>query len=198
MSNDLIRYDLLVQEALRSVVRKVLADAARDGLPGEHHFYISFKTRVAGVRLSARMREKYPDEMTIILQHQFTGLQIGDDRFEVVLSFSGVSETLAIPFDAITGFNDPSVPFGFKLEPRENSTNADGAAPDAPPLLTSKRAAPATANRPTTSFQGKPKPAPAREQPHPKEATPEAEVQGNKPEPESPAKVVSIDAFRKK
>jgi len=116
MPNDLIRYDLLVQEALCGVVKKVLGDAAREGLPGEHHFYITFRTHAPGVRLSNRMREQYPDEMTIILQHQFENLTVTDHAFEVGLSFKGIPEMLLIPFDALTGFFDPSVQFGLKFE----------------------------------------------------------------------------------
>src|SRR5450755_77037 len=116
MPTDHIRYDLLVQEALRSVVRKVLGDAARNGLPGDHHFYISFKTHAPGVTIPAVMRQKYPDEMTIILQHEFWDLSVTGEGFEVSLSFSRKPERLAIPFAAITGFSDPSVPtFGFKF-----------------------------------------------------------------------------------
>lgn len=116
MTKDFIRYDLLVQDALKNVVRKVLGDAIRDGLPGEHHFYISFKTEFPGVRLSTRMREKYPQDMTIVLQHQFWDLSVTEHAIEVGLSFSGVPERLLIPFDALTGFFDPSVQFGLKFE----------------------------------------------------------------------------------
>jgi uncharacterized protein len=116
MTKDHIRYDLLVQDALKNVVRKVLGDAIRDGLPGEHHFYVSFKTEFPGVRLSTRMREKYPQDMTIVLQHQFWDLSVTEHAIEVGLSFSGVPERLLIPFDALTGFFDPSVQFGLKFE----------------------------------------------------------------------------------
>lgn len=116
MTQDLIRYDLLVQDALKGVVRKVLGDAAREGLPGEHHFYVSFRTDFPGVRLSTRMREKYPQDMTIVLQHQFWDLSVTEHALEVGLSFSGVPERLLIPFDALTGFFDPSVQFGLKFE----------------------------------------------------------------------------------
>jgi hypothetical protein len=126
MATDVIRYDLLVQEALRSVVRKVLSDAARDGLPGEHHFYITFKTHAPGVQLSARMRNQYPTEMTIILQHQFWGLNVLEQGFEVGLSFQKIPETLFIPFDALTGFFDPSVQFGLKFETEIGANDVDG------------------------------------------------------------------------
>src|SRR5215218_8191501 len=116
MNKDLIRYDLLVQEALKGVVRKVLIDAGKDGLPGEHHFYVSFRTDYPGVRLSNRLRDKYPQEMTIVLQHQFWDLGITEHTFEVGLSFSGVPERLLVPFDALSGFFDPSVQFGLKFD----------------------------------------------------------------------------------
>ncbi len=117
MREDHIRYDLLAQQALRGVVRTVLADVAKKGLPGEHHFKITFNTTAPGVRLSDRMRAQYPKAMTIILQHQFWDLTVGDDAFEVGLSFGGVPERLTVPFDAIVAFYDPAVQFGFQFEP---------------------------------------------------------------------------------
>lgn len=117
MSVDLIRYDLLVQDALRSVVRRVLTDVARDGLPGDHHLYVSFDTRASGVRLSPRLKERYPEEMTIVLQHQFWDLIVSELFFEVGLSFNGIPERLHIPFAALKGFFDPSVKFGLQFEP---------------------------------------------------------------------------------
>ncbi len=121
MADDLIRYDLLVQDALRGVVRKVLTDAAREGLAGEHHFYVSFRTEAPGVRMSQRLREKYPQDMTIVLQHQFWDLGVTEHTFEVGLSFSGVPERLLVPFDALTGFFDPSVQFGLKFDLSEGT-----------------------------------------------------------------------------
>ena len=118
MATDLIRYDLLVQDALRSVVRRVLADTARSGLPGDHHFNIAFKTQAPGVVVPPALKARFPDEMSIILQHEFWDLVVTQDAFEVSLNFSRKPERLTVPFDAITGFTDPSVPFGFKLEPR--------------------------------------------------------------------------------
>ncbi|GLK82222.1 SspB family protein [Ancylobacter defluvii] len=117
MSVDLIRYDLLVQEALRAVVRRVLTDVARDGLPGDHHLYVSFDTCAPGVRLSPRLKDKYPEEMTIVLQHQFWDLVVTELFFEVGLSFNGIPERLHVPFDALKGFFDPSVKFGLQFEP---------------------------------------------------------------------------------
>ncbi|KQT82617.1 Stringent starvation protein B [Methylobacterium sp. Leaf465] len=124
MADDLIRYDLLVQDALRGVVRKVLTDAAREGLAGEHHFYVSFRTEAPGVRMSQRLREKYPQDMTIVLQHQFWDLGVTEHTFEVGLSFSGVPERLLVPFDALTGFFDPSVQFGLKFDLSEGTETA--------------------------------------------------------------------------
>ena len=118
MATDLIRYDLLVQDALRSVVRKVLADTARAGLIGDHHFKIAFKTQAPGVVVPSAVKSRFPDEMSIILQHEFWDLVVTQDAFEVNLNFSRKPERLIVPFDSITGFTDPSVPFGFKLEPR--------------------------------------------------------------------------------
>ncbi|MCX4198586.1 SspB family protein, partial [Methylobacterium organophilum] len=135
MADDLIRYDLLVQDALRGVVRKVLTDAAREGLMGEHHFYVSFRTEAPGVRMSQALREKYPQDMTIVLQHQFWDLNVTEHAFEVGLSFSGVPERLLVPFDALSGFFDPSVQFGLKFDLSEagetpEEANAAPAKPD--------------------------------------------------------------------
>ncbi len=116
MPVDHIRYDILAQAALRGVVRTVLADAAKRGLPGEHHFKITFATTAPGVRLSERMRGQYPQEMTIVLQHQFWDLIVSEEAFEVGLSFGGVPERVAVPFDAVTAFYDPAVQFGFQFQ----------------------------------------------------------------------------------
>jgi len=116
MAVDHIRYDLLTQQALRGVVRAVLVDAAKRGLPGDHHFYISFDTNAEGLRLSSRMRAQYPHEMTIVLQHQFWDLIVTEEAFEVGLSFGGVPERLVVPFEAVKSFVDPSVEFGLRFE----------------------------------------------------------------------------------
>ena len=200
MPHDQIRYDLLVQDALRGVVRKVLTDVARDGLPGDHHFYITFRPSSPGVQLSDRMRKQYPEEMTIILQHQFWDLTVLEHGFEVGLSFSGKSELLKIPYEAITGFFDPSVQFGLKFELRaddaeEDETGEMALAPEPPPALRQDDAPAAAPERP------KPQPAPARKAdkatttPRPTPVVPDSE---KKDRPDASDKVVSIDAFRKK
>ena len=116
MAEDLIRYDILAQDALRGVLRKVLSEVSRTGLPGEHHFYISFATRAPGVRISSRLLAQYPEDMTIVLQHQYWDLTVTEHAFEVGLSFNGIPERLLVPFAAVKGFLDPSVQFGLQFE----------------------------------------------------------------------------------
>lgn len=173
MATDHIRYDVLARDALRGVLRRVLTDAAEHGLPGEHHFFITFVSTADGVKLSPRLLAQYPEEMTIILQHQFWDLVVTEDRFEVGLSFGGIPERLVVPFAAIKSFLDPSVQFGLQFEP----SDAD-AATDAPgaklPAVPAPSALPVAA------------PSPAAE---------------NTDEPAKPsegAEVVRLDRFRKK
>ncbi|QFR33329.1 SspB family protein [Ancylobacter sp. TS-1] len=180
MSVDLIRYDLLVQDALRGVVRRVLTDVARDGLPGDHHLYVSFDTCAAGVRLSPRLKERYPEEMTIVLQHQFWDLVVTEPFFEVGLSFNGIPERLHVPFSALKGFFDPSVKFGLQFEPvaEEDEAAEPASLSDTPPapaptpspvtMLGEARPtsvpstrAPARPAEPATAATREPKPAPA-------------------------------------
>jgi uncharacterized protein len=190
MSVDHIRYDLLTQEALRSVLRRVLQDAALSGLPGDHHFYISFNTGAPGVRLSKRLRAQYPEEMTVVLQHQFRNLTVNEQAFEVGLSFSGVSEHLVVPFDAIKRFFDPSVQFGLQFETVGATEEAAGK--DAPPAAGSTEKTPA-------------KPVPVIKQAAPAQAAaeaaakPERESEGEgPPKGDGGAEVVRLDRFRKK
>jgi hypothetical protein len=191
MATDLIRYDLLVQDAMRGVVRKVLSDVAANGeLPGDHHFTISFRTDAPGVKMSRRLAEQWPQELTIILQHQYSNLSVEDEGFGVTLSFRSVPEHIYIPYDSITGFYDPSVEFGLRFEiadVEEEAEEAESAPPR--PSLVSTRAIDDDAE------DAKPVPARAEKAEKPKNAeapTPEAAmVDGD-------AKVVSIDAFRKK
>ena len=205
MADDLIRYDLLVQDALRGVVRRVLTDAARDGLMGEHHFYVSFRTEAPGVRMSQALREKYPQDMTIVLQHQFWDLGVTEHTFEVGLSFSGVPERLLVPFDALSGFFDPSVQFGLKFDLGEVGNDLP-AEPEAPVAKNGPRGA---ASEPgevkpktgtglaTIGASGVPTVLPAAAQggkTDEKVPRPAAKKDGE----EGTAEVVSLDAFRKK
>ena len=116
MPVDLIRYDILAQDALRGVVKAVLTDVSTRGLPGDHHFFISFDTGADGVKISERLHEKYPEDLTIVLQHQFWDLIVHEDKFEVGVSFNGIPERLTVPFAAVKGFFDPSVQFGLQFE----------------------------------------------------------------------------------
>ena len=127
MATDHIRYDVLAREALRGVLRRVLTDAAEHGLPGEHHFFITFLSTADGVKLSPRLLAQYPEEMTVILQHQFWDLVVTEDRFEVGLSFGGIPERVIVPFNSIKSFFDPSVQFGLQFEPSDTATDAPAA-----------------------------------------------------------------------
>ncbi len=126
MPEDLMRYDVLAQHALRSVVKLALQRVVRDGLPGEHHFFISFDTNYQGAAVSKRIKAKYPDDMTIVLQHQFKDLNVFDKYFEVELSFDNIPERLVVPFAAIKGFFDPTVQFGLQFEPGALDSGEDG------------------------------------------------------------------------
>jgi hypothetical protein len=118
--DSLIPYDEIVQEALRAVVGRVLNSvAATQALPGAHHFYITFKTHAPGVDIQQRLLERFPDEMTIVLQHRFWDLKVDDERFSVGLSFGGVPSILTVPFSAITGFHDPAVNFELRFHVTE-------------------------------------------------------------------------------
>lgn len=130
MAEDLIRYDVLAQEAMRSVVKKVLTEVVRVGLPGEHHFYITFNTQAPGVRISSRLRERYPEEMTIVVQHQFWDLEVNSQSFEIGLAFSGVPERLLVPFGSIKSFVDPSVQFGLQFDLLEEEHISEGLSED--------------------------------------------------------------------
>ena len=112
----MIDYEALAQDAMRGVIRTVLTRITKSGLPGDHHFYISFDTQVPGVILSKRLKEKYPEEMTIVLQHRFWDLAVSDERFEVKLTFDGIPERLIVPFAALKVFFDPSVRYGLQFE----------------------------------------------------------------------------------
>lgn len=146
MATDHIRYDVLARDALRGVLRRVLIDAAEHGLPGEHHFFITFVSTAEGVKLSPRLLAQYPEEMTVILQHQFWDLVVTEDRFEVGLSFNGIPERLVVPFNAIKSFFDPSVQFGLQFETEtatETPASSEASAASAASALAAPPAAPA-------------------------------------------------------
>lgn len=207
MADDHIRYDILTQDALRGVLRKVLAEVARTGLPGEHHFFITFATHAPGVRVSSRLLARYPEDMTIVLQHQFWDLTVSDNAFEVGLSFNGIPERLLVPFTAVKIFQDPSVPFGVQFEvatkpgePKAERPRALEAVEDEPAAEDAAEAkAPEPDSRPiriaTAEKAVADKPEGAKSD----------VAENDKPEPEEAerpaageAQVVSLDAFRKK
>jgi hypothetical protein len=162
MATDHIRYDVLARDALRGVLRRVLSDAAEHGLPGEHHFFITFLSTAEGVKLSPRLLAQYPEEMTVILQHQFWDLVVTEDRFEVGLSFGGIPERLVVPFNSIKSFFDPSVQFGLQFDPSEAVSEAPAAnlpavaAPSALPVASppSASAAPENQDEPAKPSEG--------------------------------------------
>jgi uncharacterized protein len=169
MATDHIRYDVLARDALRGVLRRVLADAAEHGLPGEHHFFITFLSTAEGVKLSPRLLAQYPEEMTVILQHQFWDLVVTEDRFEVGLSFGGIPERLLVPFNSIKSFFDPSVQFGLQFEPSDAATETPAANLPAVPAPSAVTV-----------------------------AAPAAENQEEPAKPSEGAEVVRLDRFRKK
>ncbi|MCK4203635.1 hypothetical protein J3U99_02540 [Brucella pituitosa] len=194
MVQDLIRYDILAQEALRGVIRKVLAEVAATGLPGNHHFFITFLTGAPGVRISSRLKEKYPEQMTVVLQHQFWDMLVTDQLFEIGLSFGDVPEKLTIPFAAIRGFYDPSVNFELEFDVsvvQPTSDNDEGSNISSIELISSEEApakSPKSKSRPRKTAAEK-EDAAAKD----KEATDNEET-----EPKPSADVVSLDSFRKK
>jgi hypothetical protein len=210
-----IDYEGLVRGAMRGVVRTVLARAAKSGLPGEHHFYIAFNTNADGVGISKRLKQKYPEEMTIVLQHRFWDLAVREDRFEVNLTFDSIPERLSVPFDAIKVFFDPSVPYGLQFEdldmtgaaaqelagPQRESrkpallVGEPDQATDAPPAPRADKK-PRTARRVQSERSAERAPATGADK-----ASAEPPPALGKPAEASPvkdAKVVRFDAFRKK
>jgi uncharacterized protein len=170
-----MRYDKMVETALRGVVREALEGAAKHGLPGTHHFYITFKTRFPGVGIADHLAARYPDEMTIVLEHQFWDLAVEDARFSVTLSFSNKPERLTIPFAAVTAFADPSVKFGLQFQETEAPAEAAEPKKDAPKLRLAETGAKET-NLPAASAE----PTKAEE------------------DKKSGGEVVTLDQFRKK
>ena len=184
---DQIRYDLLTQQALRGVVRSVLAETAQKGAPpGEHHFFIAFDTTHEGVRMPERLRAQYPEQITIILQHQFWDLKVTDEAFEVGLSFGGVPSKLTVPFDAVIKFIDPSAQFSLQFEEVGEETG------EAAPANNAEKLKDKIADRPAEKTAEPKKRAPVA----PVAAEPAAEA---KPaQPKGGAEVVRLDRFRKK
>jgi len=176
MATDHIRYDVLARDALRGVLRRVLTDAAEHGLPGEHHFFITFLSTADGVKLSPRLLAQYPEEMTIILQHQFWDLVVSEDRFEVGLSFGGIPERLVVPFAAIKSFLDPSVQFGLQFEPSDAAAETPAAKLPAVPAPSALPVPAAESEEDSKKDDGKDEPA----------------------KPGEGAEVVRLDRFRKK
>ncbi|MHB0954122.1 MAG: SspB family protein [Allorhizobium sp.] len=169
MGQDHIRYDILAQDALRGVIRKVLTEVAATGrLPGDHHFFITFLTGAPGVRISQHLKSKYAEQMTIVVQHQFWDLKVTDSQFEIGLSFSDTPERLVIPFNAIRGFYDPSVNFELEFDVPLADEEEEGAEITAYPL-------PSADNN-----------------------SAEAETPKTGDDEKKPGSVVSLDAFRKK
>ena len=203
MPEDLMRYDLLAQQALRGVVRAALERVRKDGLPGDHHFYIAFDTNFPGAKLSDRLKRKYPEEMTVVLQHQFWGLDVQEHHFAVELSFDNIPEKLEVPFASIRGFFDPHVQFGLQFEMEEANQNGtvDEDAAD-------NKNDPSAANPPKISVVGEesetgdvgndaPEPEETAELDEASSANDDEETAEDGDENTAEAKVVSLDAFRK-
>ncbi|MSO85545.1 MAG: hypothetical protein EXR02_08645 [Rhodospirillales bacterium] len=171
MTDDPLRYDLWIEDAFRSVVRRALAYTATRGLPGDHHFYITFRTAAPGVRVPSYLKAQHPLEMIIVLQFKFDDLAITDDGFSVTLSFKNKRENLYIPFAAVASFSDPSVSFGLQFKiTADGQVHADASGDTPPP----KSAAPRN------------------------DVAAKAEPQAAKPAPEASGQVVTLDSFRKK
>jgi len=216
MQEDHIRYDILAQEALRGVIRKVLSEIAITGhLPGDHHFFITFMTNAPGVRISPHLKARYAEQMTIVIQHQFWDLKVTDTGFEIGLSFSDVPEKLAVPFTAIRGFYDPSVNFELEFDPQpvegearpEDSTDGSAGAtamlnPPASAIAGDNQSGEKNVDEPSDD-EAEPAARVTSEKParHKKDRQAKRQDTENTDEEDSPASgadVVSLDAFRKK
>ena len=165
-----MHYDRMVEDALRTVARRALEHAARDGLPGEHHFYLTFRTDDPEVAISEALAGRYPDEMTIVLQHQYWALEVDDAGFGVTLTFASVPERLEVPWRALTAFHDPSVQFGLQFQYRAGEAQGGG-----PVVALGPAAEAPQTSEPPASVE-------------PAETAPEAEAE----------KIVTLDRFRKK
>jgi len=213
-----IDYECLTQNAMRGVIKEVLKLTAANGLPGDHHFYVSFDTTAEGVNLSSRLKEKYPHEMTVVLQHRFWDLAVHDDHFEVKLTFDSIPERLVVPFEAIKVFFDPSVRYGLQFEEVGFTTEAidqsmvsldelqdDEATIERFPSAEEPSASPAAEAGEAAEGNGSEQPSPAGNGSGKQTKTANGS-EDHKPDvkqepreaPESGAEIVSLDAFRKK
>ena len=194
MAQDLMNYEQMTQLALRGVVRDAIRRVIReDGLPGAHHFYITFLTRFPGAEVDEGLAKKYPEEITIVIEHQFWDLAANDEDFEVTLKFGGVPKYLKVPYTAVTRFHDPSVGFALQFEPPQEMQPQ-------PEPATLARIDPAPALAPVAETKPTPKPKPAKKSKIRKkkaETATEETAEADTPK-EDDTKVVSLDAFRKK
>ena len=191
MAEDEIRYDLLTQDALRGVIRRVLTLVQRSGLPGQHHLYIAFDTGAEGVSVSKRLKEQYPEEMTIFLQYQFWDLQVLNDRFEVKLSFGSLPERLVVPFQAVKAFYDPSAQFGLQF-------GKPGAANDLARQHMASALPDLVGDVDESLQQQRPPAEPARQEPPPLPKPAAVESAPTEKPRSAGAEVVHLDRFRKK
>jgi hypothetical protein len=189
MAKDEVGYDRIVERQLRGVAREVLAQVAAKGLPGDHHFYITFRTDFPGVTIGPNLKEQFPKEITIVLQHQFWGLEVTDDAFSVTLSFGGKHERLHVPFEALVSFTDPSVRFGLQFELKNQQVDLPGD--------TQSGTGEAKASAKTATVTPEPKALPKSEA---KPSLPGTEPASTASEGEEKVQgtVIALDTFRKK
>jgi hypothetical protein len=197
MSKDLIGYNALVENGLRSVVREALRRVAEEGWPGTHHAYITFKTAAPGVEVPDFLHTRYPDELTIVLQHQFWGLEVEDDRFSVTLSFNKVGHRIVVPFAALTSYADPSIKFGLQFgQTQKPAGKAKAKRRQAPAAVSEADAPKANGEKVVPEARGDEAPeARGDEAPDPEELSEES---GDASTEASGDKVVALDRFRKK
>jgi uncharacterized protein len=157
MPEDLMRYDQLAQNALRGVVRDALRKVEKSGLPGDHHFYIAFNTKFPGVNIGARLAERYPREMTVVLQHQFYNLIVTEDRFQVELTFDNIPEKLVVPFASVKGFLDPAVQFGLQFEVVQEEQPSEAKPAISPKLVVKDQTDPKSEGEQSPDDDGGPK-----------------------------------------
>jgi hypothetical protein len=175
--NPALRYDKMVEKALRGVITQALQHVIKNGLPEEHHFYITFMTQFPGVQIPDYLHEQYPEEMTIVLQYQFYGLEASDEQMAVTLSFNNVPERLVVPIEAITIFADPAVNFALQFQPMDEMEDVMDDEEDDMPM------------------PAPPPPKPSASKSALKKST---DKPTKEPKPDTSSKVISLDNFRKK